>query len=297
VGELNETDGAVPEVDERADAGSMAGPDESPVLVLTVAYNGAPFSGFARQDGLATVQGELEGALSTILRRPVEVACAGRTDAGVHALGQVVSCPISKEERAQVEGRNPSRLLRSLGALTADGISVRDVRIEHPGFSARFDAVSREYRYFIVTEPVEPVFMKDFSWWLQAPGLDVDAMREASRCLLGEHDFKSFCLAKSAEGRPTCRFLESIDFCNETVMGEDCLVVRVVGNAFLHNMVRTLVGTLVEVGCGRRDPAWVGQVLAARDRSAAGQTAPAQGLVFWRVNYEGTRRHPRPTRA
>ena len=264
---------------------------ELPTLVLTVAYNGAPFSGFARQQGLLTVQGELERALSTLLRRPAEVVCAGRTDAGVHALGKVESLPVTLEERALLEARNPARLLRSLGALTAPGVSVRAARFERPGFSARFDAVSREYRYRIVTGPAEPVFLRDFSWWLQAPALDVSAMREASRCLIGERDFKSFCLARSAEGKPTHRYLECVDIGPEVVMGEECLTVRIVGNAFLHNMVRTIVGSLVEVGCGHRDPAWMSQVLAARDRTAAGQTAPAQGLVFWKVNYTGVRRH------
>ena len=137
---------------------------ELPTLVLTVAYNGAPFSGFARQQGLLTVQGELERALSTLLRRPAEVVCAGRTDAGVHALGKVESLPVTLEERALLEARNPARLLRSLGALTAPGVSVRAARFERPGFSARFDAVSREYRYRIVTGPAEPVFLRDFSW-------------------------------------------------------------------------------------------------------------------------------------
>ena len=104
--------------------------------------------------------------------------------------------------------------------------------------------------------------------------------------LVGEHDFKSFCKTASAEGKPTCRFVESIDFSWEEQLGERQLVMRVVGNAFLHNMVRTIVGTLAEVGLGRRDPAWVAQVLAACDRRAAGPCAPACGLTFWDVRYD-----------
>lgn len=265
---------------------------ESPkTLVLTVAYDGVPFAGFARQDGLVTVQGELESALSTILRRPAEITCAGRTDAGVHALGQVVSLPLDADEAEELEARNQHRLLRSLDALTHDGIAIRGAQMRPEGFSARFDAVSREYRYRIVTGPTRPIFIGPWSWWLHAPALDVDAMRAASRCLIGEHDFKSFCTAKSAEGQPTCRYLESIDFFEEELMGEKCLTIRIVGNAFLHNMVRITVGTLAEVGVGRRDAAWVARALEACDRNAAGPTAPAQGLTFWSVSYEGVRRH------
>ena len=272
--------------------GTAAASDQgAATLVLTVAYNGAPFAGFARQEGLMTVQGELERALSTVFAREVEVVCAGRTDAGVHALGQQVSTPLLEDELAQLQERGPNRLLRSLNALTDDAVSVRDARFERPGFSVRFDAVCREYRYRIVTGSAQPVFLSDFAWWIRCDGLDVDAMHQVSRCLLGEHDFKSFCLAKSAEGKPTCRYLENIDFFEEEQMGERCLVIRVMGNAFLHNMVRSIVGTLVEVGAGRRDVAWVAQVLDARDRTAAGPTAPAHGLTFWRVSYEGIRRH------
>lgn len=251
-------------------------------MVLTLAYNGALFAGFARQPGQLTVQGELEDALATVLRRAVETTCAGRTDAGVHARGQQVSFEVDDEELAE---RSLSKLQRSLNALTSDTIVVRGIRLEPEGFSARFDAVSREYRYRIVEGAVPPLFLKDFAWWLRGETLDVDAMREGAQCLLGEHDFKSFCLAASAEGKPTCRNVSCIELLYEEHLGERCLVVRVVGNAFLHNMVRSIVGTLVEVGCGRREPAWVAQVLAARDRRAAGPTAPACGLTFWKVQY------------
>lgn len=266
--------------------------DDASTLVLTVAYNGSRFAGFARQEGLATVQGELERALSTVLRRPAEVTCAGRTDAGVHALGQVVSLPITATEKTVLAGRAPGGLLRSLGALTADGISIRDARFERPGFSARFDATSREYRYRIMTGPFEPVFLREFSWWVHGGALDAEAMARASRCLVGEHDFRSFCQAKSAEGKATCRCVTRIDFGCEEIMGERCLSIAVEGNAFLHNMIRIIVGTLVEVGAGRRPPEWVARVLADRDRRAAGPTAPAAGLVFQHVSYEGVRIHP-----
>lgn len=252
-------------------------------LAATVAYNGAPFAGFARQPGLSTVQGELEDALSTLFRREVPTTCAGRTDAGVHALGQVVSFDVGAEE---LKGRSLSRLCRSINALTHDAISVRDLRQEAEGFSARFDAKSREYRYRIVLGETPPIFLAPYSWWIRNQGsLDSSAMAQAASLLIGEHDFKSFCLTASAEGKPTCRRILALDLLEEEHLGEKCLVVRVEGNAFLHSMVRTIVGTLVEVGCGHKSPEWVGEVLAARDRSAAGQTAPAQGLTFWKVTY------------
>ena len=250
-------------------------------LSLTVSYNGAPFSGFARQPGQLTVQGELEQALSLVFRRPVEVVCSGRTDAGVHALGQVVSFDVANDE---LEGRNLYSLRRSLNALTHEDITVREVEERQPGFSARFDAQWREYHYHVCLDEVPPLFMRDFSWYVHGQ-LDIDAMREAAAHLVGEHDFKSFCMAASAVGKPTCRNVHEISLSREMIMGEGILTIKVVGNAFLHSMVRTIVGTLVMVGRGQRKPEWVREVLEARNRTAAGENAPAAGLVFWRVQY------------
>ena len=250
-------------------------------IALRLAYDGEPFSGFARQPGQLTVQGDLEHALSLVFRRPVETVCSGRTDAGVHALGQVVSFEVEPREW---EGRSVDRLARSLNALTHDRISVRGIVEAVPGFSARFDAEWREYHYHLCVQPAPPMFMKDFSWHLSCP-LDLDAMRKAASYLVGEHDFKSFCMAVSAVGKPTCRNVHEIDIREEEIMGDKVVVIKVVGNAFLHSMVRTIVGTLVAVGRGKRPPEWVGEVLEARDRTAAGENAPAAGLVFWRVQY------------
>jgi tRNA pseudouridine38-40 synthase len=224
------------------------------------------------------VQGSLETALSTILRRDVVTACAGRTDAGVHALGQVVSFPTIGDEPDGIA------LLRSLNALAGEDISVREVRQARQGFSARFDAVSREYRYRLVSGPVPPLFLKPVAWWVKTP-LDVEAMREGASHLLGERDFRSFCVTVSAAGKRTMRRVTAIELFAEEALGEQCLTVRVVGNAFLHSMVRTIVGTLVEVGSERRDPQWVADAIAAQERSAAGPTAPANGLTFWSVEY------------
>ena len=252
-------------------------------LVLVVGYDGAGFSGFAAQPGQRTVAGELAHALETFLRRDVELVCAGRTDAGVHAVGQVVSIPVSGDELALDGGR----ILRSLTALVPDDISVRGVWRAPAGFSARFDAVSRSYRYRISVGPVRPVMAWDWSWWVRG-SLDLGAMREAAVCLEGEHDFKSFCKAVSAEGKPTHRFVESVRVGTCEEYGEPLVTIDVTGNAFLHSMVRTIAGTLVEVGSGRRDPSWVARALAACDRTCAGPCAPAQGLTFMRVEYDPT---------
>lgn len=265
---VSDTEGFVRETPERT-------------LSLTVSYNGAPFSGFARQPGQLTVQGELEQALSLVFRRPMEVVCSGRTDAGVHALGQVVSFDVTNDE---LEGRNLYSLRRSLNALTHEDITVREVEERQPGFSARFDAQWREYHYHVCLDEVPPLFMRDFSWYVHGQ-LDIDAMREAAAYLVGEHDFKSFCMAASAVGKPTCRNVHEISLSREMIMGEDILTIKVVGNAFLHSMVRTIVGTLVMVGRSQRKPEWVHEVLEARNRTAAGENAPAAGLVFWRVQY------------
>lgn len=257
-------------------------------LALKVAYRGEPFSGFARQPDQLTVQGELERALLVLLRRNVETTCAGRTDAGVHARGQVVSFDIEGSELAELDARDAQRqrfasFRRSLNAITHEDITIREVWQAPLGFSARFNALAREYRYFLAVDEVAPVFMRDFSWHVGS--LDADAMWRASRCLIGEQDFKSFCRASSAEGKPTCRNLMEVSFSREEVAGENLLVARVVGSSFLHSMVRTIVGTLVDVGKHRKPEEWVGEALAVRERAAAGECAPACGLVFWDVRY------------
>jgi tRNA pseudouridine38-40 synthase len=251
------------------------------VLALTVSYDGGPFCGFARQPGLCTVQGSLEDALALLYRRPVETACAGRTDSGVHALGQVVSFELTEAELGM---RSDESLLRSLNALVHEAVGVRQAEQKPDGFSARFDARVREYRYFISTESAPPLVMHDFCWHL--PGsLDIGAMNEGARYLVGEHDFKSFCQTVSAIGKPTCRNVMGVEVAEASIAGDSFICITVTGNAFLHSMVRTIVGTLAAVGKGRRSPAWVGEVLAACDRSAAGEKAPAQGLIFWSVAY------------
>lgn len=252
-----------------------------PVYSLTLSYNGAPFAGFARQPDQLTVQGELERALELLYKREVETTCAGRTDAGVHAFGQVVSFELSQEEWKAREVRS---LLRSLNAITHDAISIREAQERAAAFSARFSAKAREYHYFISTLAAPPLFMREFAWH-KAGELDLAAMNEAAAYLIGEHDFKSFCLAASAEGKPTSRNLLELVVEPAEIMGEPLVRVRCKGSSFLHSMVRTIVGTLVAVGAGLREPAWMAEVLEARDRSAAGEKAPACGLILMNVEY------------
>jgi len=248
------------------------------VTVLTVSYDGALFHGFAKQPGLQTVQGQLEDALRVALRRDVSVAVAGRTDAGVHALGQVVSFPSAEGDPADAS------LMRSLNALVGRGISVTGARHACRGFSARHDALAREYRYMLVPGPVPPVALRHHAWWVKA-SLDLSAMREGAALLHGEHDFRSFCVTGSAEGKRTVRHIETIEITSSRELGEHAVTLRIAGRSFLHSMVRIVAGTLVEVGKGRRSPESMAHVLTACERSAAGLTAPPHALTLWHVTY------------
>lgn len=250
----------------------------NPVTVLTLGYDGSQFHGFARQDGLATVQGSIEAALRVVLRREVETVGAGRTDTGVHARGQVVSfagAPGDADDAA---------LRRSLNALLRGDVVVTSVRHAREDFSARHDAQWREYRYLLVDGPVPPLALRDRAWWVRGE-LDLGAMSAAAARLLGEHDFTSFCVAASVEGKRTVRDLSVLEIAQSEELGERCIEVRVIGRSFLHSMVRIIVGSLVEVGRGRRPAEWMAEALEARDRGAAGPTAPPHGLTLWSVGY------------
>ena len=258
----------------------MSDPVSAPqtTTVLTVAYDGAAFHGFARQPGLITVQGSLEDALAIALRREVRTACAGRTDAGVHAVGQIASFDSAATDPT------PDEITRSINALVGPGVAVTHSVHASSRFDARHSALSREYRYRICTGPVPPLFLARAAWWSKGR-LDLDAMREAAALLLGQHDFRSFCVTASAEGKRTVREIDVCELYEDEQLGEPCITLRISGRSFLHSMVRTITGTLVEVGRGRRTAHWVADSLEARDRSKAGPTAPAHGLTLWSVRY------------
>jgi tRNA pseudouridine38-40 synthase len=246
-----------------------AGPERR--LRLVVAYDGGPFSGFARQRDRRTVQGELEAALTRLAKRPVRTVGAGRTDAGVHARGQVV--------HADVPARlDPERVRRALNGSLGPAIAVREAAWAPPGFDARLSARRRTYVYRVDDSGSLDPLLRGFVLAWPRP-LDLSRMREAARPLLGEHDFAAFCRSRS--GTTTRRRLRSV-----TVRRLRGLVeVRLVADAFCWQMVRGIVGHLLLVGDGRRDPASTTAILAAADRARAGNIAPAHGLVLESVAY------------
>lgn len=243
-----------------------------PTYRLLVAYDGGPFRGFARQSGLPTVQGSIEDALSTVLREPVLTTGAGRTDAGVHALGQVMSF-----RWAEPVGDIPS-VWRSVNAIVGPAIAVQGFEQASDGFDARFSAVARTYEYMILARRVPDPFSRHTAWHHENP-LDVPAMARAAAHLVGEHDFRSF--ARVEEGAVPVRTVELLQVEQEGHV----VVVRVRANSFLQQMVRSIVGTLVKVGEGRLDPDSMPEVLEAGDRSAAGPVAPPHGLFLVSVDY------------
>jgi len=247
---------------------------------IDLAYDGAPYAGFARQPGFATVQGRLEDALVRILGHPAPLVCAGRTDRGVHALAQVVHLDVDPTvERAARATRDLEVLRSRLDQQAGRGISVWSVREVGAGFHARFSAVSRRYRYRLVDAPVADPIRRGDRWQIEGP-LDVAAIRAAAPALVGEHDFASFC--RRAPGRTTRRRINRITL-SRPLPGHLDIVID--GSAFCHQQVRAIGGRLVEVGRGREHPAWVGEVLEARDRAVAARVAPAHGLTLERVSY------------
>lgn len=258
---------------------AVSEPEDRTVRLL-VAYHGGSFRGFAANDGVVTVAGVLHGAVERALRGPVSLAVAGRTDAGVHAWGQVVSL------QAPV-GTDLVLLQRRVNSQTAPRIIVRDVEWAPVDFHARFSAVWRRYRYTIVNGSSPDPFRHDTTWHVPNP-LAVSDMRLAGDVLIGEHDFSSFC--RQPKGNPTSTLVRRVlDVGWSSTPRGDCdgseLVFEITGNAFCHQMVRSLVGALVDVGLGRRQPDEVATMLRARDRSGASMVAPPHGLCLWKVGY------------
>jgi tRNA pseudouridine38-40 synthase len=243
-------------------------------LRLTLEYDGEAFAGWQRQDGRArTVQGELETALARVTGERVAVVAAGRTDAGVHAEGQVVSLALEAP-------RDPAALARALNGVLPGDVAVRDARAAPAGFNARRDALSKWYRYDIWNGPLRSPLRRRRALCLQRP-LDLPALRRAAQACLGRHDFASFQAAGSSV-RQTVRTLSRVDLEGET---GGALALQVEGDGFLRHMVRVLVGTLVAVGSGRWPPEAMHAILAARERRAAGPTAPAHALTLVAVRY------------
>ncbi|MGE0712597.1 MAG: tRNA pseudouridine(38-40) synthase TruA [Planctomycetota bacterium] len=266
-----------------------AGADEAPQrnLELTIEYTGAGFAGWQVQPDRRTVAGELERALAEILRHPVRLVAASRTDAGVHALGQVASFQTGRDLPC-------GRLCRGLNALLPDDVAVRQVREVPAEFHARFSARGKHYRYRLFNRPSPSPLEAWRSWHVPVP-LDLEAMRAAARELEGERDFAALVTRPDPE-RGTVRHLRAVRLRREPASegGPEAggpeegatVLVDVVGDSFLYKMVRTLVGTLCQVGQGKATAAEVAAALATGRRAQAGPTAPAQGLTLMRVFYD-----------
>lgn len=240
-------------------------------IALLVAYDGTDFRGFARQPRVRTVQGSLDEALARLLRAPIRTVGAGRTDAGVHAAGQVVSFEAP-------DATKPEWVLARLNRLLPPEISVRAAATVPESFDARFSARARTYEYRIYRDATPDPFLDRF--WLHAPGaLDLRAMRAGSRALVGEHDFAAFC---RAGGRPTVRRVRSMVLATPAPAR---VVMRITADSFCQQMVRSVAGLLLEVGRGRRAPGDVAKVLAAARRDAAGPVAPPRALHLLIVRY------------
>jgi tRNA pseudouridine38-40 synthase len=263
-------------------------------LKLTVAYDGGAYAGWQIQPDKATVQGVIEATWQKLTQESVHITAAGRTDAGVHALGQVVG--ISTETRLSNDD-----LHRALNALLPDDIAVDTIEDAREGFHATYDALAKRYRYHIHNARAPSVFDRHYAWHYPHP-LDPGAMHEAGQALVGRHDFSSFESAGSERPDSIRTITELVvahhvdEFLRNSkpavseklphVYSPNLIAVDVAGDGFLYNMVRAIVGTLIEVGGGKRPIEWPAEVLASRDRRAAGQTAPPHGLFLVRVAYE-----------
>ena len=244
---------------------------------MDLAYEGTDFHGWASQPGLRTVQGTLEAALATLLRVPtVAVVCAGRTDTGVHARGQVTHLDVDEDTLAGATGR----LLPRLNGILPPDVRVRSVAAAPLGFDARFSAIWRRYCYRVADRAgsVDPLARRQVLAWPRP--LDLEAMNDASAALLGEHDFASFC--KRREGATTIRTLLELGWDRDP---DGLAVATVRADAFCHSMVRSLVGCLLAVGEGRRPAAWAGEILRAGARDPSVTVVHAHGLTLEEVRY------------
>ena len=245
-------------------------------LKLTITYDGRGYAGWQVQPQKPTVQGVLEAAWQAITQETVRVTVAGRTDAGVHALGQVVAVGTTSK-------LSNKELARGLNAKLPDDVAVLAIDDAPDQFHATHDAISKLYRYQIHNSRTPTVFDRHFTWHVPQP-LDTEAMHRAGQALVGQHDFSSF--ETSGSPRPDAvRTLFRLDVTRGSAALRERVAIEVEGDGFLYNMVRSIVGTLVPIGQGNRPLEWATEVLAARDRRHAGQTVPPHGLFLVQVRY------------
>ena len=251
---------------------------------LTVAYDGASFHGFAENDGVRTVMGALRDAVEKVVRGHVDLVGAGRTDAGVHGWGQVVSGDLPDDTDLEA-------LVRRVNRMCSPAVVARAAEwAAAPDFSARFSATWRHYRYDVWNAPQPNPFLASTSWHVVHP-LSLPTLRLACDPLIGEHDFSSFCRRpKPVEGHADASMARRVMVARWSEVGSDhgagLLRFEIRANAFCHQMVRSIVGTMVDAGSGRLHAGDIRGILLARDRRAAGQVAPPHGLCLWEVGYD-----------
>lgn len=246
-------------------------------LKLILAYDGTAYAGWQVQTNQRTLQGTLEAALHKITGETIRVVASGRTDAGVHALGQVVSFVTASPREANV-------LQKALNAELPDDMVVIEAADAPEGFHAIRDATRKRYRYVIHDGPARDVFRRHYAWHYRRR-LDADVMHRAAQALVGRHDFRSFETGwpqRSSSVRTVVEIAVRRGWSGDS----DLVTLEIEADGFLYNMVRSIVGTLVEVGRGEQPEVWPGEVLAAQDRRAAGMTAPPEGLILVSVTYD-----------
>ncbi len=244
---------------------------------LTIAYDGTRYGGWQVQPNAVTVQQKLDDALASAVGYRVKTIGSGRTDAGVHAEAQAVSFVLEHWRPAA------SCLVPAINRNLPCDIAVRDCRDARPGFHAIREAASKRYRYTIRSSRV-PDPIRQRQHWLIPKSLDARTMQEGAKHLIGEHDFASY-QAKGAPRKTTVRHVTELTVASQPALDGVDVVIEIESNGFLYNMVRKIVGSLVQVGLHRFPPEWIAEVLAAKDRERTGQTAPAQGLSLIRVTY------------
>ena len=253
---------------------------------IRLSYDGSAFCGWQIQNNASTVQGELEKALSILLGTQVQVTGAGRTDSEVNAINYIAHFEVSDEVRFEA-----AQLCYKLNAMLPHEISVHEVSLTSEEFHARFDAKQREYHYFIHFR--KDPFYENFSYRMRYP-LDIEKMNEAAKLLLGEHDFSCFEKVGGNNATSICTVTEAVWESHHPahcrMMGFPCadgdyIVFRIRANRFLRNMVRAIVGSLIEVGRGKKEPQWISELIASGNRSAAGSSVPGKALFFTGAEY------------
>ena len=242
-----------------------------------VAYLGVDFHGFAENPGVTSVAGELNKAITLVAGEPVSVTCAGRTDKGVHAIGQVVSFDIPDQISLE-------RLALSVNSQCGPSVLFTDLEIVDKNFDARFSAVSRTYSYRILNGRDLDPFLSDRAWHI-SDELDVDSMQKASSYLIGEHDFSSFCKKPKLKSGDTVSLVRHVNSAEWNSISETDLFFEICASSFCHQMVRSIVGTLVDVGLGKIPCDDMPRIITLSDRQAAGRIAPPHGLTLLSVKY------------